>query len=243
MSAEQATPSEYSDLNEVIFEDAAEHSAAAVEVSDLAASDAEATEQDVPKRAILGLLKSPIGIAGVAISLALIGGAAFFLSSSFLKSEPPHEAEIADDSTDYKKEASEVGEASAAAPDASATDPVAGEDTERRFENEYGSLTFSGAEAMYHTASTTVALEQGPNARTVRLSVGILTDREAAEQLFAEGLEVSLLKIEAVESVDIGPYREWEIPGLIVTAFREKLSEAYPETNIRAVIIRDFNRV
>ena len=86
-------------------------------------------------------------------------------------------------------------------------------------------------------------VEPEPNGRRKKDSVGILTDRDSATALYADGLRVSLLQIEAVESVDFGPYREWELPGLIVTALKTKLEQAYPETEIRAVIIRDFQRV
>ena len=119
----------------------------------------------------------------------------------------------------------------------------AGKAWDNTFENEYGTLTFSGEDAIYHTAPATVSLDVGADARRLRVSVGILTDKDTAKALYTDGLKVSLLQIEAVESVDFGPYREWEMPGLIVSAFKTKLENAYPETKIRAVIIRDFQRV
>lgn len=190
-------------------------------------------EESAGKPGFFGILKSPIGLIGIAVLAAALGGAGFFLVTS--------------GGNDKAAEVSEDGyEAAAAAPvdelkeqthtEAAAVEP-------NTFENEYGAVTFSGSDAIYHTAPATISIDPGPDPRRLRVSVGIVTDPETAKALFTDGLAVSLLKIEAVESVDFGPYREWELPGLIVSAFKIRLEQAYPETEIRAVIIRDFERV
>ena len=204
-----------------------------VEITDEAMEDAE---EEMPKKAgILGLLKSPIGLGGIAVLVLAIGAGGFFFLTS--GSDPK-----ADEALDVAETEYGQGEAKADKDQTSAA-ANAGKAWDNTFENEYGTLTFSGEDAIYHTAPATVSLDVGADARRLRVSVGILTDKDTAKALYTDGLKVSLLQIEAVESVDFGPYREWEMPGLIVSAFKTKLENAYPETKIRAVIIRDFQRV
>ena len=169
--------------------------------------------------------------------LAIGTGGFFFLTSG---GDPK-----ADDALEMAEAEHGEGDAKADSANKDETQAAAsaGKASDNTFENEYGAITFSGPDAIYHTAPATVSLEPGPDARRLRVSVGILTDRDSAMALYADGLKVSLLQIEAVASVDFGPYREWELPGLIVSAFKTKLEQAYPETEIRAVIIRDFQRV
>lgn len=203
------------------------------------AEQAENADEDTPKKAgFLGLLKSPIGLGGVAVLVLAIGAGGFFFLTSGGDPKADEALEMAEaehGAGDTKVDDAEKAETHVAA--------NAGEAWDNTFENEYGTLTFSGADAIYHTAPATVSLDVGADARRLRVSVGILTDKETAKALYSDGLKVSLLQIEAVESVDFGPYREWEMPGLIVSAFKTKLENAYPETKIRAVIIRDFQRV
>ena len=197
-----------------------------------------ADEEKPEKAGLLGLIKSPIGLGGIAVLVLAIGtGGFFFLTSG---GDPK-----ADDALEMAEAEHGEGDAKADSANKDETQAAAsaGKASDNTFENEYGAITFSGPDAIYHTAPATVSLEPGPDARRLRVSVGILTDRDSAMALYADGLKVSLLQIEAVESVDFGPYREWELPGLIVSAFKTKLEQAYPETEIRAVIIRDFQRV
>lgn len=199
------------------------------ETTEESAEVEENADEEAPKKAgILGLLKSPIGLGGVAVLVLAVGAGGFF----FLTSGSDPKADEALEAVE-----TEQGETT----DHAATS--AGKAWDNTFENEYGTLTFSGSDAIYHTAPATVSLDVGADARRLRVSVGILTDQNTAKALYSDGLKVSLLQIEAVESVDFGPYREWEMPGLIVSAFKTKLESAYPGTQIRAVIIRDFQRV
>ncbi|GAB5455879.1 MAG: hypothetical protein Hens2KO_21080 [Henriciella sp.] len=199
----------------------------------------ETADEETPKKAgILGLLKSPIGLGGVAILVLAIGAGGFFFLTSGSDPKADEALEVAEaehGETDANADSADTDGAYAAASSGQAWDNT--------FENEYGTLTFSGSDAIYHTAPATVSLDVGADARRLRVSVGVLTDQDTAKALYSDGLKVSLLQIEAVESVDFGPYREWEMPGLIVSAFKTKLEEAYPDTQIRAVIIRDFQRV
>lgn len=197
-----------------------------------------ADEEKPEKAGLLGLIKSPIGLGGIAVLVLAIGAGGFFFLTS--GGDPK-----ADDTLELAEAEHGEGDAKADSADKDETQAAAnaGKASDNTFENEYGAITFSGPDAIYHTAPATVSLEPGPDARRLRVSVGILTDRDSAIALYADGLKVSLLQIEAVESVDFGPYREWELPGLIVSAFKTKLEQAYPETEIRAVIIRDFQRV
>lgn len=212
--------------------------AAAEDAVDTPTDAEESADEETSKKAgLLGLLKSPIGMGGIAVLVLASGAGAFFFLTSGSDPKADEAAEVAE--AEYgekgaKAEKDEKDEAYAAS---------AGEAWDNTFENEYGTLTFSGADAIYHTAPATVSLDVGADARRLRVSVGVLTDKETAKALYTDGLKVSLLQIEAVESVDFGPYREWEMPGLIVSAFKTKLEEAYPDTKIRAVIIRDFQRV
>ena len=209
--------------------------AAAEDAVDTPTDAEESVDEETSKKAgLLGLLKSPIGMGGIAVLVLAIGAGAFFFLTSGSDPKADEAAEVAEAEYGEKGVKAEKDEAYAA---------TAGEAWDNTFENEYGTLTFSGADAIYHTAPATVSLDVGADARRLRVSVGVLTDKETAKALYTDGLKVSLLQIEAVESVDFGPYREWEMPGLIVSAFKTKLEEAYPDTKIRAVIIRDFQRV
>ena len=209
--------------------------AAAEDAVDTPTDAEESADEETSKKAgLLGLLKSPIGMGGIAVLVLAIGAGAFFFLTSGSDPKADEAAEVAE---------AEYGEKGAKAEKDEAYAASAGEAWDNTFENEYGTLTFSGADAIYHTAPATVSLDVGADARRLRVSVGVLTDKETAKALYTDGLKVSLLQIEAVESVDFGPYREWEMPGLIVSAFKTKLEEAYPDTKIRAVIIRDFQRV
>lgn len=183
--------------------------------------------------------KSPIGMAVIAllviiiIALGVLGSGALkafgspqldnALNESQKGSDPVEDGKA--EPTEHLEEASRIASFD-----------------ERDYSNEYGHATFSDSGAMYHTASATVPLRPGPDAPGLTLSVGILADRETVKRLHADGLKVSLLKIDAVSSIDFGPYREWELPGLIASAVREQLESSFPDTEIRAVIIRDFKR-
>ncbi|MFN3214111.1 MAG: hypothetical protein ACE37M_13490 [Henriciella sp.] len=190
------------------------------------------------KPGFLGLLKSPIGLIGAAVLAAALGGAGFIFATSGGNDKAAEEITAEESDGGYETAATESADAPK---EKLLSDVVQAEPN--TFDNEYGTVTFSGDSAIYHTAPATISIDSGPNSRRLRVSVGVLTDPETAKSLYADGLAVSVLKIEAVESVDFGPYREWELPGLIVSAFKTRLEGAYPETEIRAVIIRDFERV
>jgi len=85
-----------------------------------------------------------------------------------------------------------------------------------------------------------LSLQIGDSYRELTLSMGILADRETAQLLKDEGLTVNLLKVEAAQSVDFGPVLDWEIPGLITKALRARLETTFPDIEVRAIMIRDF---
>lgn len=224
---------------EEITEPAVESVKTTESVAEEAVEATDSADEDTSKKAgLLGMLKSPIGIGAVAVLVLALGGGGFFLATSGGDSKESEKVESAETEPGYDE--AKTDQKADAATYAAADPGVASENT---FENEYGSITFSGEDAIYHTAPATVSLDIGADARRLRVSVGVLTDQETAKALFSDGLKVSVLQIEAVESVDFGPYREWEMPGLIVSAFKTKLEEAYPDKQIRAVMIRDFQRV
>lgn len=226
---------------ETITEDIVEDAIAptAEEPVEIIAETEQVADEETPKKAgILGLLKSPIGLGGVAVLVLAIGAGGFFFLTSGGDPKADEALEVAEAEHGYEEAKSDYQDEETA-PEASSASAA----WDNTFENEYGSITFSGSDAIYHTAPATVSLDVGPDARRLRVSVGVLTDQDTAKALYSDGLKVSLLQIEAVESVDFGPYREWEMPGLIASAFKSKLEEAYPNTQIRAVMIRDFQRV
>lgn len=104
----------------------------------------------------------------------------------------------------------------------------------------YGQISYSGDSAIYHTSPTTISVQLGDARGELIVSLGILTDNESAELLWREGLTVNLILIESAQGVDYGPFREWEIPGLISQDVKGRIEAAIPDAAIRAIMIRDF---
>lgn len=192
----------------------------------------------------IGFLKSPIGIGAVAVLIIALGAAAMLTSSSFAKSAEPQSekngALAGDDGI-----VSEELVAQSKPEDEEVDGEIIAEEEEEvdKFSSEYGSVTFSNNGAVYHTVPTTIALSVSGQNRKLTLSVGILTDRQSADLLLLEGLEVNLLKIEVAEELQLGPYLDWQIPGLVSKNLKQRLEVAYPDLKVRGIMIRDFSLV
>jgi len=207
---------------------------------------------------LLGFIKSPIGWGVIGGTVVLVGAVAFLFGSGTiegfgspkLNNQSPNSEDtialssesIATEQVDMKVDAEEI----AAGGDTRVSGNSAHGGADRRDVLEevraptYGEITYSKTGAVYHTAPTTVTLKIGETHRELTLSMGILADRETAQLLKDEGLTVNLLKIEAAQSVDFGPYLDWEIPGLITKDLRTRLEATFPEIEVRAIMIRDF---
>ena len=202
----------------------------------------EAPEPSLAGKAI-GFLKSPIGIGAVAVLIIAIGAAAMLTNGSLTKIGKPqsnHNGALAGDggivSEELVAQPKLEGEREE---DELITEEE--EEEEDKFSSEYGSVTFSSNGAVYHTVPTTVALNVSGQNRKLTLSVGILTDAKSADLLLLEGLEVNLLKIAVAEDLELGPYLDWQIPGLVSKNLKQRLEVAYPDLKVRGIMIRDFS--
>ena len=191
----------------------------------------------------LGFLKSPIGI-GAAVILAIAIGASAMLANGSLqmfgKPQSNHDGALAGDGGVVSEELVAQPALEGEREDDEAIEETE-EEEEDKFSSEYGTVTFSNNGAVYHTVPTTVALSVSGQSRKLTLSVGILTDAKSADLLLSEGLAVNLLKIEVAESLELGPYLDWQIPGLVSKDLKQRLEFAFPELNVRGIMIRDFS--
>lgn len=189
---------------------------------------------------ILGVVKSPIGM-GVCGLLVLLIIAGALLGSGVLQvfgKAPSVETDVLASESEMVSEA--LVEQPELESEADAVETVEVEAPEDKFASEYGSITFSNDGAVYHTVPTTVQLQANGGRAQLTLSVGIVTDAASAQSLLDNGLSVNLIKIEAAETLDLGPYLDWQIPGLVTKDIKRRLEIAYPELNIRGIMIRDF---
>lgn len=213
----------------------------------------EAEALDDAKKSLLGQLKSPIGMISIAVTVLLLGGAGFFVASGAMggsgkpKLDTSAEGSIAVsgesdglDQVDMVLETEQV----VSEDDARISDERADADRRELLEEvsapTYGDVTYTDTGAIYHTSPTTVSVQIDGVPKDLTISLGIIGDREAARLLREEGLTVNLLTIESAQSVDFGPFLEWEIPGLITKDLRSRLAARFPDANIRAIMIRDF---
>ena len=206
--------------------------------------DAEETPQGPLPRA-LAVLKSPIGMgAGGILLVAAIAG--IVLGSGLLGGSKADEAidqEIAlnaAETTDREKVTDAPSDNVEESEIADAYDELASDEAKKPAAPEYGQVTYSSSGAMFHTSPTTVSLEIDGAPAQLTLSLGILVATEDVEALMAQGLTINLLTIEAAQSVNYGPYLEWELPGLITKALKQRLEEAFPDVALQGVLIRDF---
>ncbi|MEL6859846.1 MAG: hypothetical protein AAFO74_15770 [Pseudomonadota bacterium] len=192
---------------------------------------------------VIGAAKSPIGLGASAVVVISVIGAVLFVSGVFQTSNSA-EDEGAIAATEAPS--SETQEASASLAAEHGEEDLASDAETDAYKEEapaapsYGDISFAASGAMYHTAPTTIALKIGGEPAYLTLSLGILSDKAGVEELMAQGLAVNILKIEAAQSVNYGPYLEWELPGLISKELKTRLEESFPETTIRGVLIRDF---
>lgn len=208
-----------------------------------------AEDEDVspPSRvaSILGFVKSPIGMG--ATGVLVIGVVAATVLSSGLLGSSNQAGSVETDGVTAAVISDDAEPASAADSydDTEGAELIAPDGASPEQDKEppapaYGDVTFAASGAMYHTAPTTVALQIGGEPAQLTLSLGILVDKAGAEALMAQGLTVNILKIEAAQSVNYGPYLEWELPGLISKELQSRLEVSFPDTKIRGVLIRDF---
>lgn len=189
----------------------------------------------------MGVVTSPIGM-GVCVLLAILILAAALIGSGtvqvFGKQQSDESGALETDGEIVAEETVEQTK-----PEAETDDDKTDEDVEPQdaFSSEYGSITFSDEGAVYHTVPTTVQLQSKGTRTQLTLSVGIVTDAESAERLLENGLSVNLIKIQSAESLDLGPYLDWQLPGLVTKDVKRRLELAYPDLSIRGIMIRDFN--
>ena len=218
-----------------------------VPVNDQSETDEDAVEEapQGPLPRALAVLKSPIGmgaggillvaaVAGIVLGSGLLGGS---------KADEAAEQEIALNSaetSDLEKVTDAPSDKVDESETAEAYDELAADQEKKPAAPEYGQVTYSSSGAMFHTSPTTVSLEIDGAPAQLTLSLGILVAPEDVEVLKAQGLTINLLTIEAAQSVNYGPYLEWELPGLITKALKQRLEEAFPDVALQGVLIRDF---
>lgn len=203
----------------------------------------EASKGALP-RALAGL-KSRIGIGASGI-LLVAAVAGIVLGSGLLGGSKMDEAtdqEIAHDSAEaigLEKATDVSSEKAGESETVEAYDELAADEDKTPATPEYGQVTYSSSGAMFHTSPTTVSLEIDGAPAQLTLSLGILVAVDDVDALMAQGLTINLLTIEAAQSVNYGPYLEWELPGLITKALKQRLEDAFPDMAIQGVLIRDF---
>ena len=190
---------------------------------------------------VLGLLKSPFVIGGIAVVVIGIVAALMLTSGSLNPFGTPklnHNGALAGDSGEVSDELVAQPKLEGEGDDEDDTS----EEEEEKEEPlpEYGSISYSSSGAVYHTAPTTVTVTIGERTGDLTISMGILADPVTADFLLQEGLAVNLLKIESAQNLDFGPYLEWQMPGLITKDFRQRLAQKYPELPVDGIMLRDF---
>ena len=189
---------------------------------------------------LLGLLKSPLVIGGIAVVVFGIVAALMLTSGSLNPFGAPklnHNGALAGDS-------GEVSEELVAQPKLEGEGDDE-EDTSEEEEKEeplpeYGTISYSSSGAVYHNAPTTVTIAIGERSGALTISMGILADPVTADALLQEGLAVNLLKIESAQSLDFGPYLEWQLPGLVTKDFKQRLADKFPDLEVDGIMLRDF---
>lgn len=214
--------------------------------------------EDDPFADVIGFLKSPIGLGAVGGAVVLLAAIAFLFGSGTVESfgkpklnnqSPNAEGSIALSSASVALEQVDLdveSEEATSGGDARISGEGAHGGADRREMLEempaptYGEISYTENGAIYHTSPTTVSVKIGDQQKDLTLSLGILADRASARKLKQEGLIVNVLTIEAAQSVDFGPYLDWQIPGLITKDLRTRIDDEFPDANIRAIMIRDF---
>lgn len=230
-----------------------------IDVDDALVSGDDETLADAPK-GIVGHLKSPIGMIAIGVIVVLLGGVGFLFGFGVIggdgkpQLDPTAEVSTAEVSTALPEgsEAMDQADPVTETEEFASTEDVP-TSTERALDGvdqsdtpedvkalTYGEITYTDTGAVYHTSPTSVPLLIDGESRDLTLSLGILADRASAKLLKDEGLTVNLLTIEAAQSVDFGPFLDWQIPGLITKDLRARLEAEFPDAKIRAIMIRDF---
>lgn len=194
---------------------------------------------------LIAVLKSPMGIAssavfviGLVTVVMLTSGGLNMLESSELASDRAVAVKANADTTEVAAEKEDADKT--AKDDSSDVSPPDEEEQRDDYQDQYGWVSFSNDGGIYHTAPTTISLKNGDLTAELTLSVGIVVEREAATQLLGEGLAVNFMKIETAQSIDIGPYLAWEIPGLITKRLKQRIEAEYPDIAVEGILIRDF---
>ena len=194
---------------------------------------------------LLAILKSPMGIASSAVfAIGLITVVMLTSGGMQMFDSPKLDADREIAGIERTEDAELVAEKEAA--DETAEDKSSGdaspdeEEKSNTYQDQYGWVSFSSDGSIYHTAPTTISLLNGNVTAELTLSVGIVVERDAATQLLGEGLAVNVMKIETAQSIDIGPYLAWEVPGLITKGLKQRIEAEYPDIAVEGILIRDF---
>lgn len=201
-------------------------------------------EESGLKARLLRFIKSPVGIAAIAV--IIIGAlAAFMLTSGTLQKFGTPQLNNDDAALNGSVSAEADAEEEMVNKKEGDKKSDALQETEKEEEKEqpqsqYGWVSYSNSSGIFHTAPATVSIQNGELSAELTLSVGIVVEKESAQRLLDEGLTVNFLKIEAAQSMDIGPYLDWQIPGFITKDLKRRIESEYPDIAVRGIMIRDF---
>lgn len=104
----------------------------------------------------------------------------------------------------------------------------------------FGQISRRDGYVYYSTERVAISLPSETGLREITLSIGLQTSELSAEQLLRGGETIKGKLKAAVQSIKFDETPQWAMPGLICADLETQLRGAYPEAQIKDVLIRSF---
>ena len=104
----------------------------------------------------------------------------------------------------------------------------------------FGQISRRDGYVYYSTERVAISLPSETGLREITLSIGLQTSELSAAQLLREGETIKGKLKAAVQSIKFAETPQWAMPGLICADLETQLRGAYPEAQIKDVLIRSF---